>query len=572
MLRSISVATTVAISLLLAAGGARADAVIPIGVTGVADIAVNPITREIWVVIPGEDRVLVVNGTDHSFESVAVGDAPRGAHVDPVRNRIWIDHAAPVVSVIDGPTREVTTIPLPAGWTSLAVDPYLGRVYVPLGAELGVIDAETLALTIVAAPAEGAVVDARNDGVIVFDRYVVQRLAGNPPAVVDSVDQPFGIFDDVVGLAIDAGTGRAILGDFDGSPRVVDWRSETHLYPPDFFGFASYSPVPEPTARRMWVPSHDPFTCSFSFLFVFDPESLAQQPPSLFFLCFDRVAVNPATRRAYTAPNDPIGLLPAGISVIDGTDLSVTFRSVDGLLAAWLPVVDAGSNRVYAVGLRQRRSYDLVEIDEPVAIPVPLDVAITADPILAGLPPVVRFTATSGFVPYPLPIRQIYWQVDSTSGAWSYADEPGAEASATLANLAPGPHIVHAFATDGQEVTASLGANRTSSGTPIVGPIASLEITVPPPPPCSNGIDDDGDGAVDHPADRGCASALAHREDPACDNQIDDDGDELVDHPSDPSCFAAWDGNESAGGYACGIGAELALLLIALRRRIARRT
>jgi hypothetical protein len=46
---------------------------------------------------------------------------------------------------------------------------------------------------------------------------------------------------------------------------------------------------------------------------------------------------------------------------------------------------------------------------------------------------------------------------------------------------------------------------------------------------CRDGIDDDGDGAVDWPEDRGCRSRYGLAEAPECDDGIDNDGDGAVD-------------------------------------------
>lgn len=96
-------------------------------------------------------------------------------------------------------------------------------------------------------------------------------------------------------------------------------------------------------------------------------------------------------------------------------------------------------------------------------------------------------------------------------------------------------------------------------------------------PDCANGLDDDGDGLVDFPADPGCSGAAADREAPACDDGRDNDRDGLVDwdggpngEPPDPNCKAASAASERSS---CGLGAELALLLPLLRawRRRSRR-
>jgi spore coat protein A len=58
---------------------------------------------------------------------------------------------------------------------------------------------------------------------------------------------------------------------------------------------------------------------------------------------------------------------------------------------------------------------------------------------------------------------------------------------------------------------------------------------------CRNGVDDDGDGRTDYPADPGCSSASDFLEtSPAlvCDDGLDNDGDGRVDVPDDPGCQA----------------------------------
>ena len=67
---------------------------------------------------------------------------------------------------------------------------------------------------------------------------------------------------------------------------------------------------------------------------------------------------------------------------------------------------------------------------------------------------------------------------------------------------------------------------------------------------CENGADDDGDGLIDYPLDRGCASATDDDEtEPgtyACANGADDDGDGQIDHPADPGCASPDDPAEDS--------------------------
>jgi len=90
-------------------------------------------------------------------------------------------------------------------------------------------------------------------------------------------------------------------------------------------------------------------------------------------------------------------------------------------------------------------------------------------------------------------------------------------------------------------------------------------------PDCSDGLDNDGDGEIDFPDDLGCAGTPWISERPACSNGIDDDGDGAIDFGADPQCGSAWAVVENPASGGCGLGAEIALslgLLARCRRRI----
>ena len=72
--------------------------------------------------------------------------------------------------------------------------------------------------------------------------------------------------------------------------------------------------------------------------------------------------------------------------------------------------------------------------------------------------------------------------------------------------------------------------------------------------PCDDGADNDGDSDVDYPADIGCRNPSWSTENPECDDGVDNaDGDDppLADWDGaglgdpDPQCQAAWDKSES---------------------------
>ena len=72
------------------------------------------------------------------------------------------------------------------------------------------------------------------------------------------------------------------------------------------------------------------------------------------------------------------------------------------------------------------------------------------------------------------------------------------------------------------------------------------------PPACDDGVDNDGDGEADFPADPGCQTDVDDDEAdgcpgsgcPACANDSDDDGDGATDYPQDVNCLSASDTTE----------------------------
>jgi hypothetical protein len=103
----------------------------------------------------------------------------------------------------------------------------------------------------------------------------------------------------------------------------------------------------------------------------------------------------------------------------------------------------------------------------------------------------------------------------------------------------------------GCNVSSGVGLNSKEAGSN--QPQLVVETTPTPTlPACSDGIDNDADGLIDHPADPGCTDASDTDETdepappvPACSDGIDNDADGLIDHPADPGCTDASDTDET---------------------------
>ncbi|MGI9431267.1 MAG: hypothetical protein ACR2PQ_03590, partial [Myxococcota bacterium] len=90
---------------------------------------------------------------------------------------------------------------------------------------------------------------------------------------------------------------------------------------------------------------------------------------------------------------------------------------------------------------------------------------------------------------------------------------------------------------------------------------------------CDDGVDNDGDGLTDYPADPGCTGAWSVNEDPECSDGLDNDEDGAIDWPADASCTGPDRSDEGAAPPATVPigGAPFVLLAVGLAAVGARR-
>lgn len=555
-----------------------AQRVIPAAVTMSDTLVANPVTGEIVVLRGGAaaGQIAVLDPASAQVRTASLGSAPQpnggpALQVDPFRNRAYVQLTGGSLVALDLASLAVT--PVASGIAGFAIDPGNDRIWAIQGTALIAIDGQTLGVAAFSAwppllfwnsgiggfrvdPVAGTVHVAMNGyDAVGIERWFALEIGGSPLRVVGTSPVFSGWADSA--YALEPQQRVVCFGRFAVTPLgggCVSWPSGALSgLLPGVFGLLDLP------GRSQWTAYNDGASARIYAHEYGVPSPWFNEPWNA-----GLAALNPATRRIYVSfvpPANPPEL-----------------RSIDLDTGVWQPfgppsatparigstTLDVATNRVYWVGnLSYPDPIGIVEIDEPVAAAVPMTTAITPGTPTPNGSVTVALAATSAWTPFDHPVLRIFYQVDSIDGRWQRATPDGALAQVTITGLSPGPHTIHAFATDGQE---------SLQPTMVVGPIASAVVVVPTQAACSNGADDDGDGVADFPADPGCQTASSALENPRCDDDLDNDSDGGIDWdggaaggtPDSYCAGTAWRDRESAP--ACGLGAELVLALAALVR------
>jgi N-acetylglucosamine-6-sulfatase len=272
--------------------------------------------------------------------------------------------------------------------------------------------------------------------------------------------------------------------------------------------------------------------------------------------------------------SDGVSLLPLLEDPNDAVRTEALIEHAQDWLAwAGLRVMDERGNWKYVEYSRGwKELYDLdadpYELESRHADPAlqPLVAELSAE--LAPLKGLAATTHTAPKahvgVPYALPLNAWGGKLPYT---WSLAQGPlpaGLSLDASTATVRGTPTEIGARSVVLRVEDSSTG---TQSGHPET---YNLTLAFGVVSACSDGVDNDGDGAVDFPADPGCRDAASNLENPKCDDGLDNDHDGKIDWdgggvgPPDPQCSAGWGSFEGELTRPCGLGFELAPLAVLL--------
>jgi YVTN family beta-propeller protein len=379
------------------------------------------VTNRIYVADQGSGDVAVVDGVTSLVTKIPVGISPAALEVNPITNQVYVaDQGSGTVHVIDGTSGQTRVVPVGVNPGALAIDAVRNLVYVTnQGAgTVTIIDGATGSTSTVAV---GTSPVAIRVNAVTNQVYVANRDSGS----VTVIDGGTGATTTVVtgtnpvAIAINTVTNNIYVAD-EGSDTVSVIDGATNAVRSVAVGSPPLAIATDPAGNKVYVATANGGSGEI-------------------------VVIDAATLTSW--------MVGGGVGVVPSS-LALAFNSI--------------TNQTYVV-----TSNGLSVISPQHVESVPLEANIlpfaSNTTNIAALS--VNFNANSDFSPATR-IEGVYFQVDTWQHAWTPATLSGSLYVGTLTALEPGPHILYAYSTDGQESTL------TGAGSPLTGPIQAYSFLV----------------------------------------------------------------------------------------------
>jgi len=397
-------------------------------------IAVNPITNRIYIAHYGTNNVTVIDGSSDTVigTGIAVGTSPMAIAVNTETNTIYVpNNVSGTVSVINGTTNSVgATLTVGTNPRGIAVNPVTNRVYVANWGNnsVSVIDGATNTVT----PITGIYSNPERIAVNpVTNKIYVGVHSPSNITVINGVDNTTATT-----------TGTPLSG-FSYAPAIAVNPVTNMIYVADGVSAGKVAAINGADNTQLST-----------------TVAVGNTPGAL--------AVNPVTNTLYVGNQNSGTITSIDAAWSTGTGITL------GQGAGWALGINSLTNTVYVPAYSAAYVNAVQEGSTPAT---PLTVTIT--PFSGNSTtsiPTFAFTTSTG-TNWPT-VRRVYYQVDSTSGAWQPATVAGTnQYAATGMTLASGSHTVYAFATDGQDSTT---VNTGPGASPLVGGVNSYTFSVSP--------------------------------------------------------------------------------------------
>jgi YVTN family beta-propeller protein len=485
-------------------------------------VAVNPVTNTIFVANNASNTVSVIDGSTNTLDPaspVTVGNSPNALAVDPINNLIYVsNYNSSSVSVINGAslTSTPSTIMLQNGVANnftvmpnlLSFNPVLNQVFgastsqgvgftFPGGAGSQTITANSFfgganVTAIGTNPAQGDIFATFSD----TNALQVSDVHGG---------FAFGVCAAPTAADVNAATNVIYVACTNANQSSVSVVSQADAFTP---GTVVTVPLPNsPYPAQPSAVAANPLTNmvyvtdSFnSVLFILNGanNSVSSLNLSAFGLQFNPSVCKIPVSEALNIASNKIYVLCAG----DSNDVAMLV-AIDGATNTFLAAVQVSpygnvNNQINEVaanpvtgniyGLAYFDNFPVTVMTENTLLTNPLQTCISLAPnadnsgnTTVSVSPVFTFSATTTTCSSTTPVAGIYFQVDSQQGTWTPVS-PGPNAfTGTASGLAPGFHIMYAYAADGQFATSENSGAYSEQDGPVVGTIASYGFLVAPP-------------------------------------------------------------------------------------------
>ena len=443
-------------------------------------VAVNPITNKVYTVNEFSDTVTVTDGTTGQSQAILVGPRPQFLVVNPVTNRVYVNNGGnATVSVIDGTTdTNITPTPLAMGsHGAMAVNPLTNTIYVVRQTGLGTdevsyLDGNNNTWYTIATESFQPIAVAVNP--LTNTLYVAHYGTGDVrimSAANDGNAHPvttsIGVWSHPMGIAVNPVTNKiyVVTEDTRGPIAVIDGATRTASFPAvaSGHGNGAKAVAVNSATNKIYAAFNgeivvlDGNTGALSYIAV--PTGSGQVA----------IGINYTTNRIYVTTNSGV------MTVIDG-DTNTRLGTTSIAPGAGSIGVNSITNKVYAMG-------DALSVvsGSGTARGNPLTTAISPLPNnTSDGSATFTFTPSSAYSPNRMPVRGVYYQLDSTAGAWKPASGSGPY-TASFSGLATGSHTIYAIAADGSDAPLSV----SHQSNPLTGALAAYTFTVgtstPPP-------------------------------------------------------------------------------------------
>jgi YVTN family beta-propeller protein len=412
-------------------GATNATTTVTAGTTPYA-IAVNPATNTAYVANQGSNNVTVINGATNATTTVPAGTAPQAVAVNPATNMIYVvNKGSNNVTVINGATNTTTTVGVGTAPFAVAVNSATDMIYVT------------------------------NSG---SNNVTVINGVTNATATVTVGTTPYGIAVNPVTNQIYVANNGSTYGTIIDGP--TNTPTQTNYLGGDQYGVA-VNPMTNKifftVGARSWLTEMDGVSGNTT------PFTVGTLPEFLL--------VNPVTNKIYVG-----NYSSANVSVVDGSYNSAAGSTGTSTVTVGTSpygmALNPVTNQIYVAN---QGSGNVTVITEQQMQSSPLTTTITplTGNATTSATPTFTFSASSSFAPNALPVDGVYFQFDSWWEPWTLATAgSGNSYSGTAPSLTPGTHILYAYATDGQDATAT---NTGFAGDTLIGSISAYLFTVSAP-------------------------------------------------------------------------------------------